>query len=304
MTGILSFIRRYPDETACLAALAALKWPKGFTCSKCQHDKAYHLKSRPRVYECAKCGHQNSITAGTVFHKTRTDIQKWFLAAYMIATDKRGCSAMRLSKELNLRYDTAWLMAHKIREALFERSGFELTNFIETDETFYGGYREKGARGRSKNAKKSLIVLAVEKRYVQRGDGKHHWVAGNARAEVIDKADVPTLLGFVQRNVERGTQILTDGWKGYGKLVMAGYKHTATVSPGPMAAENLPFTHTMFSNIKAWLNGTHHGVSKKHLPRYLREWNYRFNRRNGDVMGWLLSRMATQPGVEYAALIV
>ena len=69
-----------------------------------------------------------------------------------------------------------------------------------------------------------------------------------------------------------------------------------------MAGENLPFTHTMFSNIKAWLNGTHHGVSKKHLPRYLREWNYRFNRRSGDVMAWVMRRMATKPGVTYGTL--
>lgn len=302
MAGILQFLRRFPDEQACLHELAKLKWPKGFVCSKCEHDKGYHLKSRPRVHECAACGHQNSITAGTVFHKTRTDIQKWFVAAYMIASDKRGVSAMRVSKEFGIRYDTAWLMCHKIRAALFERTGFELQSFIEADETFYGGYREKGQRGRSMNPKKSMVVLAVEKRLITRKDGTKTWIAGNARAEVIERADAKTLGDFITGNVQKGTRILTDGWKGYTMLRTQGFKHVGLVSPGEVAVENLPFTHTMFSNIKAWLNGTHHGVSKKHLPRYLREWNYRFNRRNGDVVGWVLGRMATKPGITYEAL--
>lgn len=297
--GLIGFVRRYPDETACIRALADLRWPDGFVCG-CGSTRAHHLKSRPRVFECASCHHQHSVTAGTVFHKTRTDLTKWFLAAYMMASDKRGVSAMHVSRELGMRYDTAWLMCHKLRNALFERHGFELANFIEADETFYGGYREKGARGRSTNPKKAMLVLAVEK--VLATKGTRQWIAGNARIEVIDNADAATLTGFMRRHVQPKTRIITDGWRGYNGLAASGYQHHGVVASGPAAAEHLPLVHVMFLNLKMWLNGTHHGVSKKHLHRYIREWNYRFNRRNGPVADFVLSRLANQPTVTYATL--
>ena len=297
--SIVSFIKKYPDETACIDALAKLKWPDGFVC-KCGSTRAYHLKARPRIFECAACGHQHSVTAGTVFHKTRTDLSTWFLVAYMMASDKRGISAMQVSREFQIRYETTWLMCHKLRHALFERQGFELQNFIEADETFYGGYREKGRRGRAKNDKKAQIVLAVEKVLATKGPRK--WIAGNARIEIIANADSDTLVGFIKRNVKPDTHVLTDGWRGYNALKGEGFRHTGVIASGEAAGEHLPMVHVMFSNMKAWLNGTHHGVSIKHLHRYLREWNYRFNRRNGPVAEFVLNRLANQPTVTYAAL--
>ena len=299
-SGIISFIRRYPDEQACIKAIADLRWKDGFSCSKCGAAKAHHLKSRPRIFECATCNYQHSVTAGTVFHKTRTDLTKWFLAAYMMASDKRGVSAMHVSRELALRYDTAWLMCHKLRHALFERGGFELENFIEADETFYGGYREKGMKGRRMNPKKSMIVLAVEKRLAERGP--RQWIAGNARIEVVSNADSETLTGFMKRHVRPKTRVITDAWLGYKGLRDAGFNHTGVIASGKAAGEHLPIVHIMFSNLKAWLNGTHHGVSKKHLHRYVREWNYRFNRRNGPVAEFVLNRLANNSSVTYAAL--
>lgn len=173
-------------------------------------------------------------------------------------------------------------------------------NFIEADETFYGGYREKGMKGRSRNPKKAMILLAVEKRLANKGPRK--WIAGNARIEVIDNADAPTLTGFMKRHVQPQTRVLTDGWRGYQGLKVAGFRHTGVIASGKAAGEHLPIVHVMFSNLKAWLNGTHHGVSKKHLHRYLREWNYRFNRRNGNTAEFVLARLATKPGVTYQSL--
>ncbi len=301
MSRLVEFVRRFSTEEKCIEAFAGLKWPQGFSCQKCEGEKAHHLKTRPRIFECAGCGFQNSVTAGTVFHKTRTDLSKWFLAAYLIASDKRGISALQISRELSLRYDTAWTMCHKLRAALFERQGFELSQFVEADEAFYGGYREKGRRGRAMNDKKAMLALVVERRESKRGK-RSAWIAGSARIEVIEHADAASLTYFIRRNVAPGTRVQTDGWRGYNGLAAAGYDHTPLVSPGAEAIENLPLVHLMISNLKAWLNGTFHGVSKKHLARYLREWNYRFNRRHGDVAGWVLARMATQPGITYSAL--
>jgi transposase-like protein len=126
LTRLLQFCNAYPDETSCIKALADLRWPDGFACDRCGHRKSYHFEARPGIYECAGCGHQHSVTAGTIFHKTRTPLRKWFLAAYLISHDKRGVSALLVSKELSIRYETAWLMCHKIRHALTERDEFQL----------------------------------------------------------------------------------------------------------------------------------------------------------------------------------
>ncbi len=167
MCGILEFQERYGSEADCIEALARLRWPQGYVCARCDGRQSYHLETRPRVFECARCGHQESVTAGTVFHRTRTPLRKWFLAAWWMARDKRGVSALLLSRELALRYDTAWLMAHKLRHVLTERPEFPLKGLVEVDESYYGGRGKPESKGRSlANPNKSLLVMAVEKQPV------------------------------------------------------------------------------------------------------------------------------------------
>src|SRR6202521_11173 len=163
MSGFLTFMDRYRDEAACIAALAELRWPNGFVCAGCAGRLAYQLAVRPRVFECAGCGRQHSVTAGTVFHRTRTPLRKWFAAAWLIGQDKRGVSALFLARELALRYDTAWLMAHKLRHVLSERPEYPLEGLIEIDESYYGGRGKPERRGRGlTDPNKSLMAIAVE----------------------------------------------------------------------------------------------------------------------------------------------
>jgi hypothetical protein len=163
MSGFIAFLDRYRDEAACIAALAQWRWPSGFVCVGCAGRAAYQLASRPRVFECAGCGRQHSVTAGTVFHRTRTPLRKWFAAAWLLGQDKRGVSALFLSRELALRYDTAWLMAHKLRHVLSERSEYRLDGLIEIDESYYGGRGKPQSRGRGlSDPNKSLMAIAVE----------------------------------------------------------------------------------------------------------------------------------------------
>ncbi len=172
MSGLLTFQERYRDQEACILALADRRWPAGFVCARCGHRRGYRHKARARIFECAACGHQESVTAGTIFHRTRTPLRKWFLAAWWMARDKRGVSALLLSRELGLRYETAWLMAHKLRHALTERPEFSLEGLVEVDESYYGGRGKPESRGRSlANPNKSLLVMAVEKRPVGPGKG-------------------------------------------------------------------------------------------------------------------------------------
>ena len=148
MSGLLTFQERHRDEESCILALADRRWPSGFACARCGHRRGYRHKARARVFECAACGRQESVTAGTIFHRTRTPLPKWFLAAWLMGRDKRGVSALFLARELGLRYETAWLMAHKLRHGLAERPDALLDGMVEVDESYYGGRGKPESRGR------------------------------------------------------------------------------------------------------------------------------------------------------------
>src|SRR5579875_2123616 len=118
--SLLEFQERFPTDEACRQHLAALRWPDGYRCPRCQHRKHYPLDAR-HLYQCAACGYQTSVTAGTLFHKSHIPLRKWFWAIYLLTQDKRGVSASYLSRTLPLRYETAWFMLHKIRRAMADR---------------------------------------------------------------------------------------------------------------------------------------------------------------------------------------
>ena len=136
--SLLQFKKRFGSERACQNSIEKMRWPEGFKCPKCEHPKASRIETR-RLLQCSKCHHQVSLTAGTIFHKTRTPLQKWFWAIYLASQDKGGVSIMRLSKQLDLGYKTAWAMLHKIRKAMAQRdSEYTLSGFIELDDAFFG----------------------------------------------------------------------------------------------------------------------------------------------------------------------
>ena len=315
MAGLLEFVACFGTEERCIAHLAQLRWPGGFVCAGCGGRGAWRLKARPRVYECATCHRQESVTAGTVFHRTRTDLPKWFLAAYLMGRDKRGVSAKFLQQELGVAYQTAWTMAHKLRHGLSEDPGRALRGFLEADETFIGGRGDPNSRGRStKSPNKSLVVAAVEKVPAPKNKKghavkrQHGFFAGDARITVLPAASGAELGAFLKANVAAGSHLLTDDFAGYRSHqadLGEHLKHTPIVQDqGAKATEFFPIIHTLFSNIKAWLAGTHHGVSAKHLPRYLREWSYRFNRRSlrDGLDGYLIRRAVECATITYAQL--
>jgi len=294
---LMKFQQRFGNEQSCIDELARHRWPGGYRCSHCEHGKAYQLSSRPRVFQCVECGHQESVTAGTIFHRTRTSLVKWFWMAYFIGHDKRGVSALFLSRELKLRYATAWLMAHKIRHALSESCDYPLQGMIEIDETYSGGRGKPESKGRSlANKNKQLIVIAVErvpvKEKQKKGIKKSGYVAGSVRALVIPAADSENLGNFVKSNVAKGSQLFSDGWKGYSGFDGWCEHYPKTQIKGENANIILPIVHTQIGNFKSWIDGTFHGISSKHLPRYLREWSYRTNRRHkiSNILDFVLRR--------------
>src|SRR6266446_6664829 len=227
-----------------------------------------------------------------------------------VGQDKRGVSALFLARELALRYDTAWLMAHKLRHGLSERPEYPLDGLIEIDESYYGGRGKPASRGRGlTDPNKSLMAIAVETVPASPRQGKgikqSHFVAGSARIAVLPAATAADLGGFVRGAAKPGARIITDGLKSYDGLADS-FRHYSIVQDGGKNADAvLPIVHVLFSNVKTWLNGTFHGVSAKHLPRYAREWNYRFNRRRriADLTDFLLRRAATRPTITYRQLV-
>jgi transposase-like protein len=318
MSRLLEFVARFGTEDRCIEHLSGLRWPGGYVCAACGGREAWHLKGRARIYECRGCGHQESVTAGTIFHRTRTELPKWFLAAYLMGKDKRGVSAKFLQRELGVAYQTAWTIAHKLRHGLSEDAARPIGGFLEADETYVGGRGDPTSPGRSlENPDKSLVVAAVEKvaaprnkagKYGHAVTRQHGFYAGSIRMAVLPAANGAELGSFLRTNVAAKSHLLTDGFKAYqGRdAALAGHlKHTPVIQgDGANAAKFFPIIHTAFSNMKAWLIGTHHGVSAKHLPRYLREWSYRFNRRNrvDGLDGYLIRRAMECATITYEQL--
>jgi transposase-like protein len=253
----------------CQRYLADSRWPEGYACPRCEHRRAYLIASR-HLYECAACGYQVSLTAGTVMHKTRTSLPQWFWAARLLTTLTPGMSALQLQRQLGVRsYQTAWTLCHKLRAGMVRQDRERLRGLVEVDETYIGGPAH-GKRGRGA-AGKTLVAGAVE----DRGD-----VAGRVRLQVIPDASAQSLAAFVEAHVDHGATIKTDGLSSYEALDPTHYRHRPRVQgDGERASKLLPHIHRVFSNLKTWLRGTHHGVDPKHLQAYLNEFTFRYNRR-------------------------
>ena len=218
-------------------------------------------------------------------HATRTPLQAWFLGAYLVTTQTPGVSAVQLQRQLGLaRYETAFQMLHKLRAGMVRpnRDCIGADWPVEVDETLVGG-RTKG-EGRGVHHK-AVVVGAIEVRPRSlQANGKNPQravYAGRLRLCLVPNRSAKTLTGFVQENVVKGAVVRTDGWGGYDELTKLGYAHEPMVQGGDGAKidAHLPMIHIAFSNLKTWLMGTHHGVSQQHLPAYLNEFVFRFNRR-------------------------
>jgi hypothetical protein len=219
-SSLISFQHRFNTEQACIEYLANKRWPNGYKCKKCGCTEAYQLRGRCRVFMCKHCNSQESVTSGTVMHRTKLSLMIWFWAAYLLSQDKRGVSAMHIKRELDLHYDTAWTLLHKLRRALADDEGSALTGVVEVDETYYGGMGTAESRGRSlSNKNKSLIVMAVERKPARGknapGINQSGFVCGSAKAALVASASGEDLSQFVKGALEPNTNMLTDGWAGY-----------------------------------------------------------------------------------------
>ena len=270
--NLTEFFERFSEEDACRKYLYAKRWPLGFVCPKCGViDEPFQIVSRQK-YQCKHCNHQTSVTAGTIMDKSRTPLTKWFLAIYLMSADKRGCSALRLKRELKVAYDTAWTMSHKIRNAMKKRDeDYQLSGYVEMDEGFFGSPSEgEGKRGRGTDKAPVVIGLSLDEK------GYPEFV----KAKVLETTvDGKAIADFTHTAVEEGSSIASDGLSIYRKLAEKGYIHLPENFNPLENPDHLKWIHVVISNLKAFLNGTYHGVAKTHLQAFLDEFCYRFNRR-------------------------
>ena len=295
---LIEFQAEFPDEEHCWSTLRQARWPQGFRCPRCGHDQSSWIASR-RLSQCRRCRHQASVTAGTILHRTRVPLRIWFLAIFFVARHKQGISALQLQRDTGLgSYQTAWTLLHKLRSALGERPGKSLRGLVEVDETYVGSTHEHGLRGGREVGHKTIVGAAVEQR-------PH--TAGSLRLKVLEGITFERDLGpFVHGAIDaEKTTLRTDGLRSYLPFAAQGIPHDRQIEGHrTRASEILPWVHVVFTNLKAWLRGTFHGVSKKYMQRYLDEFTYRFNRRwlEKDLFGFVLARAALGAPLPYRQL--
>ncbi len=266
--SLLEWQKRFGTEEACTAAFAKYRWPQGFICPNCGNESAWYITTR-KVYQCSECRHQVSVTAGTLFHSTNLPLVKWFWAIYLVAADKGGISALRLSKHIGVSWPTARNMLKKIRTAMAHRDSIYrlFDQFIELDDAYVGG-KKPGKRGRGAKGKKPILV-AVENK------GK---TAGFVAMKAIETVSSKEIKDFLNSNLNHDQQVRTDALAAMN-IVGENHKHEKKVTPSQEASSWMPWVHRVIGNMKTFLNGTFHGVTHEYLQEYLDEFCYRFNRR-------------------------
>jgi transposase-like protein len=286
------FLDWFATEEACLAYLEPLRWPDGFVCPACGVVGEPYRSSRARLM-CRSCAHQSSVTAGTIFDKTRTPLRVWLAAAWYVTNQKLGVSALGLKRVLGLgSYETAWTMLHRFRRAMVRPQRELLRGEVEVDETYLAiSDRAKplASEGRKNKTSKILVAIAVE---IHQPKG-----FGRIRLRRIDNDSDACVVPFVQESIEPGARVRTDGSAAYRSLSKIGFEHTRQVMLGaePPAHVTMPGVHRVASLVKRWILGTHHGsVQPEHLDAYLDEFVFRFNRRTSTSRGLLFYRLMQQ----------
>ena len=277
----------FRTDADCLDYLEWLRWPAGFVCPRCGVGEGWRLADGR--FKCSGCGARTSVTACTIFDRTRTPLTVWFTACWLFATGKDGISALSLKRTLEIgAYQTVWAMLHRMRSLLVRPGRERLAGIVEVDETYIGG-QEPGLSGGRAKGKKILTGIAVE---IHEPKGY-----GRCRIAPLSDASSTSLHAFVSDHIEPGATVITDGWQGYRGLDKLGYCHEArnqraARARGEDPAKLLPAVHRVASLAKRWLLGTHQGsVDAAHLPSYLNEFVFRFNRRHSKSRGMVFYRV-------------
>ena len=274
--NLIQIYKKFPTQHDCLKHLENVRWNNTPKCPYCKSENQTPVKGKPR-YHCNNCNTSYSVTVGTIFHKTKADLQKWFLAITLVLNAKKGMSARQLARDIEVTKDTAWYMLMRIRRA-FKEYGELLEGIIEVDETYVGGKNKnrhndkktKGGQGRGGEDKTAVFGM------LQR-DGK-------VKAAKVNNVSGKTLKGAIKANVKKGSQIMSDEWKAYNGLSLL-YGHSIVKHAYGEYVNGAAHTNTLegfWSLLKRGVIGQFHYVTPKHLNKYIDEFCFRYNNRGNN----------------------
>jgi transposase len=282
---IRQFFKQFPDDEACLAHLFEVRFGQGHTCPKCERPSNWYRIKAERAYSCQWCGHHLHVTVGTPFEQTRTPLQLWFYAIFLFTTTRNGVAAKELQRQLGVTYKTAWRMAGLIREHMADVDGDTLLGgagqTVEIDETLVGGVAEGMGSGYKGN--KTCVVGMMER-------------GGEIVTRVVTRRTKEAMRGVILETVLPGTTITTDEFGGYKDIDQSGFVHTKVDHKYGQyvcyqTGASVNGVEGFWAQLKRSINGTHIHVSGKHLWKYAKEAEYRFNRR--DCPSLMLDELLT-----------
>jgi transposase-like protein len=276
---IVKLFQEFGTDEACRDYLENLRWPHGVECPKCGGKSISRITTR-KQFDCNTCRYRFSVTAGTVFADSHLPLPKWFAAVYLLCEAKKGMSALQLKRTLGVAQKTAWFLCHRIRAAMVDESGELLHGVVEADETYVGGKNRRSYATRSERSKhrydnKTTVLGAIER-------------GGKLRVRVAPDADQDTIHGFLAEHVADDAEaIYTDSHRSYRGIEDENTRHEYVNHSADEWVRGNVHTNTVES---AWslfdraVVGSYHKVSKKHLPAYLQEFEFRFNNRDNPYL--------------------
>lgn len=270
-----AFLLNFGSEPQCEQALEAARWPEGFRCPRCAGTAHYVLRDGARkVFQCQACRHQASLIAGTMFQGTKLALTTWFLAIYLISQAKTGLSALALKRQLGVSYPTAWLIHHKLMQAMSDRENrYVLEGTVHVDDAYLGGERTGGKAGRGSENKVPFIaaISLTEEGHPLR-----------VRLTAVSGFTLKAVAAWAKHYLAPGTAVSSDGLACFTAVSEAGCTHQPTVMAGrkPDAVPQFRWINTVMGNLKTGLSGAYHAFDfRKYAARYLAAFSYRFNRR-------------------------
>lgn len=271
--SLFSFFKRFGTEEQCKQALFEARWPGGFRCPECG-SQAHCLLQDRGLFQCNRCHHQTSVIAGTVFEATKLPLKTWMLGIYLIGQSKDGISTLNLARHLGISQNSAWLLKHKLMQVMLEEENRrKLDGRVELDDVYWGGERHGGKRGRGAAAKHPFVAA------VQTTEDGHPIYMKCSAVKGFRKK---TILRWANKLLAPPAHVISDALNAFNGVDEAGIEHEAIVSGGGGASMEilaLQWVNIILGNLKNSMHGTYHAITGKHLPRYLAEFNYRFNRR-------------------------
>jgi len=267
------FYQLYGTNEQCQALLFRYRWPQGFVCPKCGSNRYSIIKTRT-LYQCSNCRYQSSLISGTIFDSTKLPLTIWFLAIYLITQSKDGISSLNLSRTIGISANAALRIKHKLQQVMKRADdSLPLPGIVQLDDTYWGGKRHDGKRGRGASGKTPFLAA------VSTNIAGHPIYMRLSRVASFSTSEVKN---WSLKHLHHQSIVISDGMHCFQGVAQAGFLHESIVTGGgykSMQIKPLSWINTMLGNIKRSLHGTYHALSQKHIPRYLAEFCYRFNRR-------------------------